>query len=78
MVKKISCRVISSKPLINRSEVSLHIKKPNNTHHRVDNKAARTPQVNYTRNLFTYSHSLDMVKECINTGLIGQFLDCYA
>jgi len=78
MVKKISCKVISSKPLINRGDILPYINKPNNNRQKVDNNAASDPQISHTRNLFTYSHSLNMEKKCIDAGLIGQLLDCYA
>ncbi len=77
MVKRISCKVICSKPLSNKSEILQYINKLSNNRHRIDNTAAREPQVNHTRNSFTNSQPLDMIKESIDNRLIGQILDYY-
>jgi len=76
--KKISCKIISSKPLINREEVSPDSNKQSNNYHKVNDNTAGSPQANFTHNSFTYSHSLGTVKESVNKGINGQFLDCYA
>ncbi len=73
MVKRISCKVICSKPLSNKSELLQYINKLR----RINNAAAGEPQVNDTRNSFTYSQPLDIIKESIHDRPIGQHLDYY-
>ncbi len=75
MIKRIPCRVISSEPLSNRTNVFLHIDKLNNNRH---GAFGGNLQIDRIRNLFTYSNSLNIVQEYVDYGLIGQLLDCYA
>jgi hypothetical protein len=78
MIKRIQCRVISSKPFVSRGEDSPHINKLNRPHHRIDSDSAGYTQVNNCRNVLTYSCSSDIAKGSDGFKPIGQVLDCYA
>jgi len=78
MVKKISCKIISSKPLIHKGDVSPHINMQNNNHHKVDKNTACGSQAGYTHDFLTYSNSLNISKGFVHEDSIGEILDCYA
>ena len=78
MVKRIQCRVISSRPFIGRSGDSPHINKLNRNIHRIDSDSVGDTQVNNCRNIFNYSCSSDIAKGSVGFEPIGQILDCYA
>jgi len=85
MVKRITCRVVRSKPLGKSSPLPLlscESKKRsgctlNKVHHKIGDVATGIPQGKYAGNSVTYTRLLDITSVSIDSDLTGQILDCY-
>ena len=75
MIKRISCRVVSSVPLGNNSSRERHISASNNKGrefcHAVDAKDC------CPSNSAVQASQLFTIRESVNDGLVGLILDCY-
>jgi len=76
MVKRISCRVIGSVPLIEGSGALRHSSRSNDKHHKRSNTV--TANVSDPSNSVVHTGRLDITREFADDGLVGQILDCYA
>ncbi len=78
MVKRISCRVISSVPFSETSAGLLSIRQVNNNRHEVGGVAAADLRLKHNGNLANDAKSFYIGLETLNDFPIGQILDCYA
>ncbi len=77
MVKKISCRVVSSVPLGKSGEALRHVWGSNNKRHRVGDIVAVNIPVRHAGGLVTYTSRFGIARALIDNGPMGQILDCY-
>jgi len=75
MVKRITCRVVRSKPLgesKKRGGCTL-----NKVHHKIGDVVIGVLQGKSAGNSVTYTRLLDITRVSMDNGLTGQILDCY-
>ncbi len=77
MIKRISCRVVSSVPLGKSSDALRHAGQPNNEHHKISNAAAVNILARHSSTPVSYTGRLDIAGVSIGDSPIGQILDCY-
>ena len=77
MIKRISCRVVSSVPLGRSSDALRHAGQPNSEHHKISNAAAVNIRAGHNGTAITYTGRLDIAGVSIGDSPIGQILDCY-
>ena len=77
MIKRISCRVVSSKPLGKSSDALRHVRQPGNEHHKISDAAAVNIHARHNSTPVTYTGRLDIAGVSIDDSPIGQILDCY-
>ena len=77
MIKRISCRVVSSVPLGKSSDALRHAGQPNNEYHRIGDAAAVNICARHNGTVVTYTGRLDIAGVSIGDSPIGQILDCY-
>lgn len=77
MIKRISCRVVSSVPLDRSSDALRGARQPDNKHHKISNAAAVNIHAGHNSTVVTYTGRLDIAGVSIGDSPIGQILDCY-
>lgn len=78
MAKRISCRIVSSKPFGKSRSVLLHKKASNNTQHRTGDFVSGIPHGTYVSNPVTYTRLLNITRVPVDNALTGRILDFYA
>jgi hypothetical protein len=73
MIKKIPCRIVSSKPLDKVSNTLFYVRTSNNPHHRIN----RIFNDKYIGNLITYTRLLEITTASMDNIQAGRILDCY-
>ena len=77
MVKRISCRVVSSVALGKSSDVLRRGGRSDNKHHRVGDIVVMSVPARCAGNWVTYMGQFGVARVFIDDGPIGQILDCY-
>ena len=73
MIKKIPCRIVSSKPLYKGSNTLRYFNTSNNFH----NKITLKPHAKYAGNPVTYTRLLEITSISMDGGQTARILDCY-
>lgn len=77
MIKRISCRVVSSVPLGRSGDALRDARQPGNEHHEISNAAAENIHSRHNGTFVTYTDRFDIAGVSVGDSPIGQILDCY-
>jgi len=74
MIKRISCRVVRTEPVVKSINALQHASRSNHSHHKIGEANFHYKSTNDT---FIYTRILEITSISIKNSLAGQILDCY-